>query len=163
MDNGAHMTEEAVGVKYDSTADTLLHIKRVAELLTNAAAELIKRANRHDNSKLVAPEKSYFDEYTPRLAGLTYGSDEYRACVALLQPALDHHYANNSHHPEHYKNGVNDMDLFDVVEMFFDWKAASERHNNGNINKSIAVNRDRFAISDQLARIFENTALRLGY
>jgi hypothetical protein len=75
-----------------------------------------------------------------------------------MKPALDHHYANNSHHPEHYKNGIDDMSLLDLVEMICDWKAASERHNNGNIRKSIEVNGKRFEMSPQLIRIFENTA-----
>jgi len=48
-------------------------------------------------------------------------------------------------------------------EMFFDWKAATERHNDGNIFKSIKINQDRFKYSDQLADIFTNTAERLGY
>lgn len=39
-------------MNYDSKTDTLLHIKRVAQLLTEAAAELIRRANCHDDSKL---------------------------------------------------------------------------------------------------------------
>ena len=32
---------------------------------------------------------------------LTYGSDEYKACLTEMKPALDHHYAANRHHPEH--------------------------------------------------------------
>src|SRR6185369_118878 len=122
---------------YDSKEDTLLHIKRVAQLLSEAACELIKRANVHDNSKLASPEKEAFDEFTPKLAGSTYGSDEYKAFLGQLKVALDHHYAHNSHHPEHYKKGIYGMDLFDLIEMFFDWKAAGERHNDGNIYKSI--------------------------
>lgn len=148
---------------YDSTSDTLKHIKRVAQLLTEASSELITRANKHDNSKLHSPEKELFDEYTPKLANCTYGSDEYKGFLKELKVALDHHYAENSHHPEHYKEGVNGMDLFDVIEMFFDWKAATERHNDGNIYKSIHINKDRFKISDQLSQIFINTADRLGW
>ena len=148
---------------YDSTKDTLLHIKRVAQLLTEASAELIRRANIHDNSKLNSPEKEFFDEYTPKLAGSTYGSNEYREYLKELKVGLDHHYANNSHHPEHYQNGINGFDLFDLMEMFFDWKAATERHNDGNIFKSISINKERFGYSEQLAEIFTNTAKRLGY
>lgn len=88
-------------MNYDSKADTLLHIKRVAELMTNASSELIRRANVHDNSKLESPEKELFDEYTPKLAGSTYGSDEYKEFLKQLKVGLDHHYQNNSHHPEH--------------------------------------------------------------
>jgi hypothetical protein len=148
---------------YDSKSDTLLHIKRVAELLTEAASELIKRANCHDNSKLIAPEKELFDEYTPKLKGCTYGSDEYNEYLKELKVALDHHYANNSHHPEHYENGVNGFDLFDLIEMFFDWKAAGERHADGNIYKSIEHNKDRFGLSEQVRQIFINTAKNLNW
>lgn len=147
-------------IGYDSTSDTLRHIKRVAELLTKASQELINRANVHDNSKLESPEKELFDEYTPKLRGTTYGSEEYKQYLAGLKVALDHHYANNSHHPEHYENGVDDMDLFDVIEMFFDWKAATERHADGDIFRSIEINKDRFKMTDQLARVFYNTADR---
>ena len=150
-------------MEYDSKTDTLLHIKRVAQLMTEAAAEFIRRANVHDNSKLESPEKEFFDEFTPKLAGSTYGSDEYKEFLKQLKVGLDHHYSKNSHHPEHYDNGVNGFCLFDLMEMFFDWKAAGERHNNGNIYKSIEINKERFHLSDQTVSIFINTAKKLGY
>lgn len=149
--------------KYDSKADTLLHIKRVSQLLTEAAIELIRRANVHDSSKLESPEKELFDEYTPMLKNCTYGSDEYKGYLKSLSVALNHHYANNTHHPEHYPNGVNGFDLFDLIEMFFDWKAATERHADGNIMKSIEINKKRFELSDQLCDVLKNTAERLRY
>lgn len=150
-------------MQHDSKADTLLHIKRVSELLNNAAIEFVKRGNVHDNSKLEEPEKAEFDRLTPLLKTLTYGSDEYKASLVELQGALKHHYANNSHHPEHYENGVNGFDLFDLMEMFFDWKAATERTKDGNIYKSIEHNKSRFNLSEQTVSIFENTAKRLGW
>lgn len=150
-------------MNYDSTSDTLLHIKRVSELLTEAACELLKRANVHDNSKLLYPEKEIFDEQTNKLRGLTYGSDEYKEQLEILKVALNHHYANNTHHPEHYENGINGFDLFDLIEMFFDWKAAGERHEDGNIYKSIEINKDRFNMNEQLVDIFVNTAKRLNW
>lgn len=157
------MKNTKVIMKYDSKADTLLHSKRVAQLLTEASSELIRRANVHDHSKLESPEKELFDEFTPKLKDCTYGSDEYKEFLTGLKVALDHHYANNSHHPEHYENGVNGFDLFDLIEMFFDWKAATERHADGSIMKSIEINKGRFALSEQLCDIMRNTALRLGY
>lgn len=148
---------------YDSQVDTLLHIKRVNQLLGEFAQELIRRGMVHDDSKLEAPEKDLFDQYTPKLKGVTYGSDEYKQFLEELKPALDWHYQKNSHHPEHYENGINGMDLADLVEMFFDWKAASERHDDGDIFRSIDQNKDRFDMSDQLCDIFRNTAKTLGY
>jgi hypothetical protein len=53
---------------------------------------------------------------------------------------------------------VNDMNLVDLIEMFCDWKASSTRHNDGNIRKSIEINGNRFNLSPQLIKIFENTA-----
>lgn len=150
-------------MSYDSKADTLLHIKRVAELLMNASTELLERAKVHDNSKLESPEKEVFDRCTPFLKDLTYGSDEYKRVLKELEPALNHHYRENSHHPEHYFHGVDGMNLFDVLEMFMDWKAAGERHTDGDIYKSIGINKKRFNLSDQLERILINTAEYLNW
>ena len=144
-------------IMYDSKADTLQHIKRVNELLLTACAELLLRAKKHDSSKLDSPEKELFDLYTPKLKNCTYGTDEYKEFLSGLKVALDHHYANNSHHPEHYQNGIEGFNLFDLIEMFFDWKAATERHADGDILKSIEINKDRFEISDQLCNIMRNT------
>jgi hypothetical protein len=144
-------------MSYDSRIDTLLHIKRVSQLLNCFAKELIERGDVHDDSKLVSPEKELFDELTPLLSSLTYGSTEYQESLDRLMVALDHHYANNSHHPQHYENGVNGMDLLDLVEMFFDWKAATERTKDGDIRKSVEINSTRFNLSPQLVNIFNNT------
>ena len=144
-------------MSYDSRIDTLLHIKRVSELLNKFATDLIERGNHHDDSKLVSPEKELFDELTPLLSSLKYGTPEYQESLDRLKPALDHHYANNSHHPQYYENGVDGMDLFDLVEMFFDWKAATERTKDGDIRKSVEINSTRFNLSPQLVNIFNNT------
>jgi hypothetical protein len=148
--------------RYDSAIDTLFHIKRVNSLLLQTCVEFMKRAQHHDDSKLRDPEKPFFDDSkTPKLAGLTYGATNYEESKKIIKPALAHHYAHNSHHPEHYKEGINDFDLFDLVEMVLDWKASSERNNDGNILKSIEINADRFAISPQLVRILNNTAKKI--
>ena len=62
------------------------------------------------------------------------------------------------HHPEHFPNGINDMNLIDVLEMFCDWVASSKRHNDGNILKSIDINKERFNMPDELVSIMRNTA-----
>lgn len=148
---------------YDSTADTRAHIARVQELLQEVCARLTIRAVEHDMSKLVEPEKSGFDQLSAKLAELTYGSDEYKAALAEGKPTIEHHYAHNSHHPEHWPDGIAGMSLLDVVEMFCDWKAASERVKQGGLTQSLVVNRERFGISDQLFAVLENTARELGW
>lgn len=148
---------------YDSTSDTKEHINRVAELLKAARNNLKNRGNIHDVSKLEEPEKSVFDRETPLLRDLVYGSDEYKEALERLGEALKHHYSKNTHHPEHFGDGINGMSLFDVVEMLMDWKAASERHATGDIRKSLEINRERFLISDQLYDILLNTVKEMEW
>jgi hypothetical protein len=138
---------------------TWRHIHRVQQLLLDAAKQLMDRALLHDQSKLVTPEvEGFASADLPGLNGMTYGTPEYDAAKKkMLGTALAHHYSRNRHHPEHFKDGIEDMNLLDLVEMFYDWKAASERHDDGNIRKSIDTNAERFKMSAQLRRIFENT------
>jgi hypothetical protein len=98
-----------------------------------------------------------------------------------MKPALDHHYAVNSHHPEHYgyttcdqcgnrdsepctcggprtfHANISGMSLLDLTEMLCDWKAATMRHNDGDIRKSIEINQKRFGYTDELKQILLNT------
>ena len=147
----------------DSRPDTLDHIRKVQGRISEVQGHLHDRAMQHDLSKLSEPEKSGYDRITEQLSTLVYGSDEYRAALKANKPTIDHHYAVNSHHPEHYENGIAGMSLLDVIEMLCDWKAASERTKQGSIAASLAHNKERFGISDQLARILENTVKELGW
>ena len=140
-----------------STKETKKHIRQVQLFLLEFTMELYQRYMDHDKSKLENGEKEYFDKYTPLLKNSTYGTDEYFDILKKLKPALDHHYSNNRHHPEYHEDGINGMNLVDIIEMFFDWMAAVKRHENGNIHKSIDFNKNRFKISEQLCQIFENT------
>lgn len=182
-----------------TNADTSRHIRTVGKVLHLFVKELLDRVDAHDQSKLASPEVELFTEYTPKLAGSTYGSEEYEGFRKAMGPALEHHYAKNDHHPEHFQardadpdleydikavkelrdmgeavkarivarleraaktetSPVNEMDLLQIVEMFCDWKAATLRHNNGNLRKSIEHNAGRFGMAEQLENIFENTA-----
>jgi len=142
--------------------ETRKHIARVGELLHVVVVDLLNRADDHDVSKTEEPEVGIFEVYTQKLKDVTYGSDEYKKYLEEMKPALDHHYAKNAHHPEHNPDGVAGMTLMDLMEMVVDWKAASERHNNGNILKSIEMNTKRFDIAPQLAQVLVNTVKALG-
>ena len=158
------MKPTTTSAAYDSRPDTLEHIAKVAGYMEEATGTLTYRAAVHDRSKLEDPEKAMFDEFTPKLRDLTYGSPEYKACTAAMGDALKHHYAHNSHHPEHYTDGVAGMSLFDLIEMLCDWKAAGERHaDGGNIRRSLDLNVDRFAISPQLEHILNRTIEEMGW
>ena len=147
----------------DSVKETKKHIKRVKELLSTICTKLRIRGDKHDASKLKDPEVTIFEEYTSKLKDTEYNSKEYKQFLQEMKPALDHHYKNNSHHPEHYKNGINGMSLIDIFEMLADWRAATERNKNGDIKKSIEMNTDRFKIDDQLKQILLNTVKELHW
>lgn len=143
---------------YNSTKDTQKHINEVIKQGTKFALKLQKQIQKHDASKLKSPEKEGFDKYTPMLAKMEYNSPEYKKCLEELKdPYLKHHYESNSHHPEHFENGIDGMNLYDLIEMLCDWKAAVKRNKNGNIYKSLEINKGRFKISNQLYNILLNT------
>lgn len=146
-----------------TNAETWAHIHRVRVLLGDVVVDLLARAAEHDQSKLRSPEVEIFTEYTPKLAGSTYGSDEYNRYLEEMKPALRHHYAHNDHHPEHHRSGIDGMDLRQIIEMLADWKAATERHDDGDLETSIEYNAERFGIDPQLKNILMNTAGRLGW
>jgi hypothetical protein len=148
---------------YDSRPDTHEHIAAVRGYLLDAVKELIDRSHDHDVSKLQEPERGMFDKYTPLLRDTTYGSDQYKAYLKEMGEALSHHYAANRHHPEHHENGIKDMTLLDVIEMLADWKAATLRHADGDLERSIAQNADRFGYGPEMFRLLLNTAREFGW
>lgn len=167
------MSESQRGMMMDSRVATYEHIQAVQVIMARVIADLQRRQLVHDRSKLESPEREIFDEYTPKLAATTYGSDEYRGYLAAMKPGLDHHYAANDHHPEYSAlsgNGVDisqadlasgaaigRMSLPEITEMLCDWKAATLRHANGDIRRSIEINQERFGYSDELKQILLNT------
>ncbi len=137
--------------------ETLKHIQRVRHFIYLMMVELDRRAREHDQSKLESPEAEVFGEWTPELAKVEYDSPEYKALLEKVKPAIEHHYARNRHHPEHWPNGIEGFTLVDLVECLCDWKAATERNKNGNIRTSIEKNTARYGLSPQLAQIMQNT------
>jgi len=93
------LTEEQQAVNFE----TMRHVEMVRNLLNKVIAELLVRGQKHDQSKLKSPEVELFTEYTKKLQHLTYGSEEYTQTLGAMGPALNHHYANNRHHPEWHR------------------------------------------------------------
>lgn len=154
--------------------ETRKHIARVSELLGEFAIEMIRRGAVHDKSKFLPEEMvplQMMQGLIDKEGQAEFGTDEYKRRTALLGGMIDSHRRRNSHHPEHYEAqyggdwkdgcGINGMDLFDLVEMFFDWKAASERQGSKSMNLHKAC--ERFNVGPVLTSILVNTANRLGY
>ena len=73
-----------------------------------------------------------------------------RRCLSCAADGLDHEMEPHV--------GVEGMTLIDLMEMLCDWKAASERHADGDVLKSIGMNQKRFNVSPQLQAILLNSA-----
>ncbi len=163
------MTEQkGVNMKYDSEKDTRKHIAAVGHYLLSVINRITFRIVDHDSSKMKKHEKPCFDKYTSKLADSTYGSEKYNKFLKGMAPALEHHYCENRHHPEFHMrtdkyifnmaSALGCMNLIDIIEMLCDWKAATERHKDGDIFKSIELNQKRFRYSNELKDILINTA-----
>jgi Family of unknown function (DUF5662) len=150
-------------LSYDSRDETMAHIEAVQRNMDEVTGDLTTRAYVHDRSKLRDPEKACYDKFTPLLAGMEYGSAEYKQALKDMGPALRHHYEQNSHHPEHFRNGIRGMSLLDLMEMLADWQASISRGKNGDLQRSVVVNQERFGYSDELGEILLNTARELGW
>lgn len=147
----------------ETTKETHKHINRVRELMNDIIQLLSNRAFTHDASKLREPELSLFAQWSPLLSSMEYGSDEYKEALTNMGPTLKHHYEHNRHHPEHFENGITEMNLIDIVEMLADWKAAQERVKDGDMRKSMLINIKRFNIPNGLSIVLMNTARDLGW
>ena len=138
-------------------AETLKYIREVSKLLGICIRNISVLQEIHDESKLESPEREIYAEALPRLEKSSYGTPEYYKMLESIQPAIDHHYKYNPHHPEFHRDGIKGMDLFQLMEMICDWIAATQRHRDGDINKSIEKNQTRFGYSEELKQIFKNT------
>lgn len=148
----------------DCTNYILKHIRKVAKNLNDFAFELVDRGRIHDASKFSKEEKPLYDQAHAGFKTKKFGTKEYTDHLKTIQPALDHHYANNPHHPEYYENGIDDMNLFDIVEMLCDWKAANtDKKNSPSFLESLDFCKKKYKISPQLLQVLKNTIEYMGW
>lgn len=145
--------------------DTTQHIELVRAFIERATTQLTMRAAVHDASKFFEPERSIFRDNTANRDASPFGTDAYRLHLLRVKPALDHHYANNRHHPEYHANGVRDMTLIDLLEMVCDWMSASMKTLDGDVaavHRAIRSNQERFGYSDDVAQLLHQTVTALA-
>lgn len=136
--------------------DTHRHIALVAHYLEWIAEQIQHRADMHDRSKFKSPEREMYEVWRPRLDSMSIESEEYKEALKQMGEGLAHHYQANRHHPEHFESGIAGMNLIDVIEMVFDWKAAAARKGD-TVNMEWASKRFNIPPDSQLYHIIENT------
>lgn len=146
-------------MNYDSTKDTMSHIYNIQWVWANLVRpQLDERFDKHDQSKLENPEKACYDKYIPMLQETKYGTPEYYEIKdKMAKEGLQHHYAVNNHHPEHFKNGIEDMNLIDFIEHILDCYAASLNSDTG-FDAGMQKNMERFHYPRELMEIIHNTS-----
>lgn len=135
--------------------ETIYKLIEVLSLTREEETQMKSRAYSHDRSKMYDYEE--FEGYillNKSLEGVTYGSPEYNEAMKKHGDVIQLHYKNNDHHPEHFKNGIQDMNKYQVYEMICDWVAAFKvRNNTANWKVGFDKNKDRFNIPDD---VYEN-------
>lgn len=124
------------------------HKLQVASYLSRFADEVKNRALEHDASKLSNDEFSGFVQINRIAREHKYGSSEYMKSIKETN-AVELHYRGNLHHPEHYQNGIENMTLFDIIEMVADWRAACETYGQSYLKDSLAIHTKRFDLQDK--------------
>lgn len=149
--------------KNEFAANTTSHIHEVNEILDWFVIELKERAFKHDISKYSDEEMEGFAKVQQMI--MENGSVEHSEILKVLAPVLIRHYERNRHHPEHFPNKINDMNLIDLMEMFADWLATLHNKDIDKVNDSIDVSQERFGFDGVLNKIFKNTVrdYRNGY
>lgn len=135
------------------------HKKSVKEKLDFLTEELKQRAEHHDDSKLEPPEIDWLIEMDkePRYP---YGSPEYFDKMQRWKKFFDHHYANNRHHPDHFKDlGIVEFNLADLCEYLMDICSYFDEMHVSDAIKVVEQQQERFHLDDQLTQILKNTLI----
>ena len=124
-------------------------------------ADMLIRLAKHDNSKY---SKEEFDGYRIKL----YPTEEEQLSAFdkdSFDKAIKHHYAHNTHHPQHYidsDGSIRDMPVEDVYEMILDWMAISYYKHNIT-TKELAIyyaiyhyKTNRFPFSDNTRKLVDH-------
>jgi hypothetical protein len=126
----------------------LRHITIVQKRLQLFIAELEHRATIHDVSKLSFDEFAGFVEINKIAREHPYGSKEYKDSLKGNE-TIKLHFSRNTHHPEYWGKGVEDMGIFDLIEMTIDWMAAAETYGQTTFEESLDIQQKRFNLSDK--------------
>lgn len=127
------------------------HRNLVSNVLKCVVSDLLRRAMMHDSSKFSDEEQLLLNNHRVDITDPNYSE-----VLRQLAEVLKHHYANNDHHPEHFKDGIVGMNLIQLVEMVADWQSCCKM-NGTNIEEMLKIQKIRFNISEDLLNIIRNT------
>lgn len=132
------------------------HKLNVSKRIQRFISLLQSRSINHDNSKLMEPEYSLWCamDQEPRYK---YGTPEYEDKLRRFRKVFELHYKANRHHPEHHLNGVNDMNLIDLIEMLCDFISYKDNITYTEASTMLDKQADRFGFSEEIRTLLMNT------
>lgn len=137
--------------------DYIQHIQWLMEGMAWIQHQLMMRMLSHDRTKIEDDELHAYAEIVPGFKKFKYGTPEHKNHGDRLGQAWHHHTLHNRHHPEHFVNGIDEMNLIDLIEMVCDWRAASMRSGAWDYETSLNIFAKRFSPDDNLLNILLNT------
>lgn len=143
------------------TIDNVLkHKNSVKNRLKILIEQLRERAEKHDDSKLKEPEVSLLIQMD-REPNYEYGTPEYFDKMERYKGFFEHHYKNNTHHPDHFDSdiakGIEGMDLVDLCEYLVDIISYNENLKVATAIDTLNKQKERFGLDEQLTQILKNT------
>ena len=137
------------------------HQQKVGSVMQKVICELMDRALKHDDSKFATQQLrdnlvTLPDKWKLQQQGHGYHSPEQEEHRKRFAPEIHRHRSAHPHHPEHFGNNVNKMDLIDLMEMLCDWYVAAP-----DIDQSIRENSRDYKIDPHISQILKNTARKL--
>ena len=151
------MSKNLTPEEQNYNTEVMIHRTDVFEQIQIVRDEIEHRQATHDLSKTSEEEFSTYARVIPKVKGLPFGSVEAREKIKELGPALQHHYENNRHHPEHFEKGIAGMHLIDIIEMVCDWVAVSGAKGTDVREGMKNVLFPKHGIEEPLATILLNT------
>lgn len=138
--------------------DVMEHKMNVQIIMNKLSRAILIRGRRHDNSKLKSPEKEGYSAHYNELRTAKFGSPEYQTIKEKLEPVIQHHYAENDHHPEHFgaHDGIFHMDCVQIIEMLADW-VATAHHKGTDVVADLPKLMEQCDIPENYYMIFKNT------
>ena len=136
----------------------VMRIRRalVQDKLSTVARELISRGRTHDNSALGSPEIEVYHRFFSEYRKYKIGDPRKDEVFAQMAEAIGHHFQYNDHHPEHFENGINDMDLIQLMQFTADIMSWSEQE-QVDIFEILPMIRDKCGMVDQVYNLICNT------
>ena len=143
---------------FETIYNIIKHRNSVKNKLDFISKEIKKRGEEHDLSKLQYPELGWLIQMDKE-PKYKYGTSEYFEKMKKWQKFFVHHYANNRHHPDHFKFGICDMTLIDLCEYIADIISYYDEMHVDDALKTVEEQKERFGFDEQLSQILKNTLL----